>query len=174
MKHSLVSGTSVLPKTNKQLFSPKTPNARQRKCAFTVRASIGTGTQGKKVEKVVLAYSGGLDTSVILRWLQETYDCEVVTFTADLGQVASTISTTSEKIISDVYFKAAFLSDSDIRLIQWRLHAFATGACVIVYPLQGEELDPVRGKAEKMGVKEIYIDDIREEFVRDFVFPMFR
>ena len=56
---------------------------------MTVRAAVGTGTQGKKVEKVVLAYSGGLDTSVILRWLQETYDCEVVTFTADLGQVAS-------------------------------------------------------------------------------------
>ena len=108
MKHSLVSGTSVLPKTNKQLFSPKAPNARQRKCACTVRASVGTGTQGKKVEKVVLAYSGGLDTSVILRWLQETYDCEVVTFTADLGQVASTTSTTSEKIVSGVYFKAAF------------------------------------------------------------------
>ena len=78
------------------------------------------------VQKVVLAYSGGLDTSVILRWLQETYDCEVVTFTADLGQ--------------------------------------------------GEELDPARTKALAMGVPEeaIYIDDLREEFVRDFVFPMFR
>ena len=53
-----------------------------------VRAAIGTGTGGKKVDKVVLAYSGGLDTSVILRWLQETYDCEVVTFTADLGQAS--------------------------------------------------------------------------------------
>ena len=74
--------------------------------------------------KVVLAYSGGLDTSVILRWLQETYDCEVVTYTADLGQ--------------------------------------------------GEELEPAREKALSMGVKEIYIDDVREEFVRDFVFPMFR
>jgi len=89
-----------------------------------VRAAVGTGTGGKKVEKVVLAYSGGLDTSVILTWLQETYDCEVVTFTADLGQ--------------------------------------------------GEELAPVRGKAEKMGVKEIFIDDLREEFVKDYVFPMFR
>lgn len=76
------------------------------------------------VKKVVLAYSGGLDTSIILRWLKETYECEVVTFTADLGQ--------------------------------------------------GEELEPARKKAEMMGVKEIFIDDLREEFVRDFVFPMFR
>src|SRR5438477_7818887 len=76
------------------------------------------------VKKVVLAYSGGLDTSVILRWLQETYRCEVVTFTADLGQ--------------------------------------------------GEELEPARRKAEMLGVSEIFIDDLREEFVRDFVFPMFR
>ena len=76
------------------------------------------------VKKVVLAYSGGLDTSVILRWLQETYRCEVVTFTADLGQ--------------------------------------------------GEELEPARKKAELLGVKEIFVDDLREEFVRDFVFPMFR
>src|SRR5712672_3722527 len=76
------------------------------------------------VKKVVLAYSGGLDTSVILRWLQETYRCEVVTFTADLGQ--------------------------------------------------GEELEPARKKAEMMGVQEIFIDDLREEFVKDFVFPMFR
>ncbi|HEX5319176.1 MAG TPA: argininosuccinate synthase [Stellaceae bacterium] len=76
------------------------------------------------VKKVVLAYSGGLDTSVILKWLQETYRCEVVTFTADLGQ--------------------------------------------------GEELDPARRKAENMGVGEIFIDDLREEFVRDFCFPMFR
>src|ERR1700754_1242708 len=78
----------------------------------------------KKINKVVLAYSGGLDTSVILKWLQENYKCEVVTFTADLGQ--------------------------------------------------GEELEPARRKAEMFGVKEIFIDDLREEFVRDFVFPMFR
>lgn len=78
----------------------------------------------KDVNKVVLAYSGGLDTSVILRWLQEEYRCEVVTFTADLGQ--------------------------------------------------GEEVEPARAKAEAAGVKEIYIEDVREEFVRDFVFPMFR
>ena len=77
-----------------------------------------------EIKKVVLAYSGGLDTSVILRWLQETYGCEVVTYTADLGQ--------------------------------------------------GEELEPARVKATQMGVKEIVIDDVREEFVRDFVFPMFR
>ncbi|MAW80897.1 MAG: argininosuccinate synthase [Parvularcula sp.] len=76
------------------------------------------------VKKVVLAYSGGLDTSVILKWLQVEYDCEVVTFTADLGQ--------------------------------------------------GEELEPARRKAERAGVKEIYIEDLREEFVREFVFPMFR
>ena len=76
------------------------------------------------INKVVLAYSGGLDTSVIVRWLQDNYDCEVVTFTADIGQ--------------------------------------------------GEEVEPARAKAEAMGVKEIYIDDLREEFVRDFVFPMFR
>ncbi|HEB77397.1 MAG TPA: argininosuccinate synthase [Methylothermaceae bacterium] len=76
------------------------------------------------IKKVVLAYSGGLDTSVILKWLQETYGCEVVTFTADIGQ--------------------------------------------------GEELEPARQKAQALGVREIYIDDLREEFVRDFVFPMFR
>jgi argininosuccinate synthase len=76
------------------------------------------------IKKVVLAYSGGLDTSVILKWLQEAYACEVVTFTADLGQ--------------------------------------------------GEELEPAKRKAEMLGIKEIFIEDLREEFVRDFVFPMFR
>jgi argininosuccinate synthase len=91
----------------------------------------GEGSAGKmstqrKVNKVVLAYSGGLDTSIILKWLQETYQCEVVTFTADLGQ--------------------------------------------------GEELGPARDKALAMGIKpeNIFIDDLREEFVRDFVYPMFR
>lgn len=78
----------------------------------------------KKISKVVLAYSGGLDTSVILVWLREHYDCEVVTFTADIGQ--------------------------------------------------GEELEPARQKAQKLGVKEIFIEDLKEEYVRDFVFPMFR
>jgi argininosuccinate synthase len=77
-----------------------------------------------KINKVVLAYSGGLDTSVILKWLQDVYQCEVVTFTADLGQ--------------------------------------------------GEEVEPARAKAQSLGIKEIYIDDLREEFARDFVFPMFR
>jgi argininosuccinate synthase len=77
-----------------------------------------------KINKVVLAYSGGLDTSVILKWLQDVYQCEVVTFTADIGQ--------------------------------------------------GEEVEPARVKAQSLGIKEIYIDDLREEFVRDFVFPMFR
>jgi argininosuccinate synthase len=76
------------------------------------------------INKVVLAYSGGLDTSVIVRWLQDTYKCEVITFTADIGQ--------------------------------------------------GEEVEPARAKAKALGVNQIYIDDLREEFVRDFVFPMFR
>src|SRR5690606_34852593 len=77
-----------------------------------------------KIKKVVLAYSGGLDTSVILKWLQDTYQCEVVTFTADIGQA--------------------------------------------------EELEPARAKAAAAEVHSIYIEDLREEFVRDFVFPMFR
>ncbi len=76
------------------------------------------------IKKVVLAYSGGLDTSIILKWLQDEYQCEVVTFTADIGQ--------------------------------------------------GEEVEPARRKAEALGIKEIYIDDLREEYARDFVFPMFR
>ncbi|MBT3195650.1 MAG: argininosuccinate synthase, partial [Candidatus Ruthia sp.] len=76
------------------------------------------------MNKVVLAYSGGLDTSIIVKWLQDTYQCEVVTFTADIGQ--------------------------------------------------GEEVEPARAKAVAAGVKEIYIEDLREEFARDFVFPMFR
>ena len=81
-------------------------------------------TKGGEAKKVVLAYSGGLDTSVILKWLQDQYGCEVITFTADIGQ--------------------------------------------------GEELEPARKKAKQFGVKKIFIDDLREEFVRDFVFPMFR
>ena len=78
----------------------------------------------KKIKKAVLAYSGGLDTSIILRWLQQQYDCEVITFTADIGQ--------------------------------------------------GEELEPARQKAEKMGVKQIYIEDLKNEFAEEYVFPMFR
>ncbi|GAA0310823.1 argininosuccinate synthase [Psychrobacter aestuarii] len=78
----------------------------------------------KNINKIVLAYSGGLDTSIIVRWLQETYDAEVITFTADIGQ--------------------------------------------------GEEVEPARAKAEAMGVKHIHIEDLREEFARDYVFPMFR
>ena len=77
-----------------------------------------------EIKKVVLAYSGGLDTSVIAKWLQQVYQCEVVTFTADIGQ--------------------------------------------------GEELEPARAKAEAMGINEIFIEDLKEEFVRDFVFPMLR
>ena len=80
--------------------------------------------ENSKIKKIVLAYSGGLDTSVILKWLQDNYRCDVVTFTADIGQ--------------------------------------------------GEEVEPVRKKAELLGVKEIFIDDLKEEFVKDFVFPMFR
>ncbi len=90
---------------------------------MSVKVKAGSAPKSG-VKKVVLAYSGGLDTSVILKWLQVTYGCEVVTFTADLGQ--------------------------------------------------GEELAPARKKAELMGVKQIFVDDLREEFVRDFVFPMFR
>ncbi|MBT7110430.1 MAG: argininosuccinate synthase, partial [Proteobacteria bacterium] len=78
----------------------------------------------KTIKKAVLAYSGGLDTSIILKWLQDQYNCEVVTFTADIGQ--------------------------------------------------GEEVEPAREKAKKLGVSEIFVEDLREEFVRDYVFPMFR
>jgi len=85
-----------------------------------------TDTSRADINRVVLAYSGGLDTSVILKWLQQTYNCEVVTFTADLGQ--------------------------------------------------GEEIEPARQKARQAGVKEehIFIEDVREEFVKDYVFPMMR
>src|ERR1700740_1989512 len=84
----------------------------------------GAFSMTDQINRVVLAYSGGLDTSVILKWLQQTYNCEVVTFTADLGQ--------------------------------------------------GEELEPARRKAEMFGIKQIFIEDLRETFVKDFVFPMFR
>ena len=91
---------------------------------YPVTIFSGTHIMANDIKKVVLAYSGGLDTSIILKWLKETYQCEVVTFTADLGQ--------------------------------------------------GEELEPARKKAEMFGIKDIYIEDLREEFVADFVFPMFR
>jgi argininosuccinate synthase len=91
-----------------------------RKTRINVKKKAAT----KPIRKVVLAYSGGLDTSVILKWLQDTYGCEVVTFTADIGQ--------------------------------------------------GEELEPARRKARKFGIRQIFVEDLREEFVRDFVFPMFR
>jgi len=95
------------------------------KTARKARASGDAAPRGGgAIRRVVLAYSGGLDTSVILKWLQDTYGCEVVTFTADIGQ--------------------------------------------------GEELAPARAKARKLGVKQIFVEDLREEFVRDFVFPMFR
>ena len=87
-------------------------------------SDVAANSRKGQFKKVVLAYSGGLDTSVILKWLQEEYGCEVVTFTADLGQ--------------------------------------------------GEELEPARKKAEMMGVKQIFVDDLKDEFVRDYVFPMFR
>jgi argininosuccinate synthase len=99
---------------SKKVSSRKVPNKK-------VASKAAAGDMPKKV---VLAYSGGLDTSVILQWLKETYGCEVITFTADIGQ--------------------------------------------------GEELEPARKKAKAMGIKQIFIEDLREEFVRDFVFPMFR
>jgi hypothetical protein len=123
--------------SHRQLLLTRRSSSRSRQfCRFVViscRASVNYAARPLEsafrttpwsdgmadVNKVVLAYSGGLDTSVILKWLQDTYNCEVVTFTADLGQ--------------------------------------------------GEEVEPARAKAQAMGVKEIYIDDLREEFVRDFV-----
>ena len=85
-------GTAQVAKGRVHQLSFQTRTGSRRKDrTFTVKAAVGTGTQGKKVDKVVLAYSGGLDTSVILTWLQETYDCEVVTFTADLGQVSNSL-----------------------------------------------------------------------------------
>src|ERR1041385_5588225 len=115
----------------RRIHGPRRPGTRREglpcpgECLYSALSSWHEGpSMSGDVKKVVLAYSGGLDTSVILRWLQETYACEVVTFTADIGQ--------------------------------------------------GEELESVRPKARQFGVKEIFIDDLREEFVRDFVFPMFR
>lgn len=121
---------------------------------------------GKKVNKVVLAYSGGLDTSVILTWLRDTYDCEVVTFTADLGQVGRNPSRVPMTVLLMHYSSAAAIRAPACYLPTW-LHCPSN-------QLQGEELEPARKRAEEFGVKEIYIDDLREEFVRDYVFPMFR
>lgn len=115
-----LSGLKQLKATNKPSAAPRAVAVpRSRRGTVAVHAA-----KYGSVKKVVLAYSGGLDTSIILKWLQDEYGCEVVTFTADLGQ--------------------------------------------------GEELEPARAKAEKMGVKQIFIDDLREEFTRDYVFPMFR
>ncbi|CAG9464554.1 unnamed protein product [Pedinophyceae sp. YPF-701] len=102
------------------------PAHRVARAGVSARRAVKVQAADPKIKKVVLAYSGGLDTSVILKWLQETYGCEVITFTADLGQ--------------------------------------------------GEELEPARAKAAAAGVKpeNIFIEDVREEFVRDYVFPMFR
>ena len=102
---------------------PETRRGRDSAQRFLCSAS-GSDGGASNPKKVVLAYSGGLDTSIILKWLQNTYGCEVVTFTADLGQ--------------------------------------------------GEEVEPARKKAEALGIKQIFIEDVREEFVRDYVFPMFR
>ncbi|MFT3857956.1 MAG: argininosuccinate synthase [Aquabacterium sp.] len=124
-----------MPKDAKLAAKPAAKPARAARAgkpaktaeAATPAAAVPVRTVGgKKVNKVVLAYSGGLDTSIILKWLQDEYGCEVVTFTADIGQ--------------------------------------------------GEEIEPARAKAIKMGIKpeNIFIEDLREEFVRDFVFPMFR
>jgi argininosuccinate synthase len=100
------------------------PKASRKASAISSATTAAKGSRRSDIRKVVLAYSGGLDTSVILKWLQDEYDCEVITFTADIGQ--------------------------------------------------GEELEPARKKAEAFGIRKIYIEDLREEFVRDFVFPMFR
>ena len=122
------SGRGELDRNSGAIFLTARPPRPCKAAPRPVESQVFRITRGADgmadVKKVVLAYSGGLDTSVILKWLQDTYNCEVVTFTADLGQ--------------------------------------------------GEEVEPARAKAQALGVKEIYIDDLREEFVRDFVFPMFR
>lgn len=119
---SKVLNSKVLPKNSPEK-KVKKKIIKNKELAKNI-SSVKNEIVKNKIKKVVLAYSGGLDTSVILKWLQEKYDCEVVTFTADLGQ--------------------------------------------------GEELEPARIKAKNLGVKKIFIEDLREEFVRDYVFPMFR
>ncbi len=117
---------TTMSKTTKSAKSKAVKAAKATQPVVAPVAKPATAAAGQKVKKVVLAYSGGLDTSIILKWLQDEYNCEVVTFTADIGQ--------------------------------------------------GEEIEPARAKALKMGIKpeNIFIEDLREEFVRDFVFPMFR
>ncbi|WP_298013641.1 argininosuccinate synthase [uncultured Aquabacterium sp.] len=121
MSKTTVKATKAAPRAAQ---APKAAKPQAASAPAAAPAVAGQGKQG--VKKVVLAYSGGLDTSIILKWLQDEYNCEVVTFTADIGQ--------------------------------------------------GEEIEPARAKALKMGIKpeNIHIEDLREEFVRDFVFPMFR
>ena len=114
-----IGSARTLPKTQSH-GRRKRPRVKIRRIARIEATAVAK----REVKRVVLAYSGGLDTSVILKWLQNTYDCEVVTFTADLGQ--------------------------------------------------GEELEPARKNAEKMGASEIFIEDLKDEFVRDYVFPVFR
>jgi hypothetical protein len=163
-----------------------------------VRASRtrAVAAQAKKVDKVVLAYSGGLDTSVILKWLQETYGCEVITFTADLGQVrARTLLQGRREGWLEVGLRAglqqrrstctAILRGSRSpaghshtkAAVLWQgspSHRHQAPPLAPLCALQGEELEPARQKAEAAGVKQIFIEDLREEFVRDYVFPMFR
>lgn len=135
-KTTLKSAAKAVRKTTRKVAATKTPARKTAPAAPAVQAAAQQitpeqlprrdQTAGTGITKVVLAYSGGLDTSIILKWLQDEYHCEVVTFTADIGQ--------------------------------------------------GEEIEPARAKARQMGISEenIYIEDLREEFVRDYVFPMFR
>jgi argininosuccinate synthase len=140
------------------------------------------------IKKVVLAYSGGLDTSVILKWLQTAYGCEVVTFTADLGQgeelsparkKAEMLGIKPENIFIDDVREKIVLSysgglDTSI-MLKWLQEHYQAEIITFTADLgQGEELEPARRKAEMFGIKDIRIVDVREEFVRDFVFPMFR
>lgn len=125
-KKTVAKKVTVKKATVKKAVAKKAVSKTAAKKAVVQQVTPAQLSKSGEVNKVVLAYSGGLDTSIILKWLQDEYNCEVVTFTADIGQ--------------------------------------------------GEEIEPARAKAEKMGIKKsnIYIEDLREEFVRDYVFPMFR